>query len=66
MNVTKISKVDLIIEIAKYYGKTKGCRYFSEWASIGKDEGMQKGHLSSVTEMLSLVEPSFKIKFFCY
>ena len=25
---------------------------FSEWAQIGKDEGMEKGHASSVSEML--------------
>jgi len=36
---------------------------FSEWAIIGKDEGMQKGHSDSVKEMLLLVEPSLKSDF---
>jgi len=43
--------------------KLKAVDLFSEWASIGKDEGMQKGHLSSVTEMLSLVGPHLKSNF---
>ena len=43
--------------------KRKAVDLFSEWALIGKDEGMQKGHLSSVTEMLSLVSPRLKSNF---
>tara|TARA_B100000287_G_scaffold334884_1_gene320244 strand:+ start:319 stop:945 length:627 start_codon:yes stop_codon:yes gene_type:complete len=33
---------------------------FSEWAMMGKDEGMQKGHFNSVNEMLSIVDLSLK------
>jgi len=36
---------------------------FSEWAIIGKDEGMQKGHADSVKEMFLLVDPYLKSKF---
>ena len=45
---------------------------FSEWAMIGKDEGMQKGHFNSVNEMLSIVDSpdigsmSFIIKFLIF
>ncbi len=31
---------------------------FSEWAEIGKDEGMAKGHLSAVTQMLERALPT--------
>ena len=30
---------------------------FSEWATIGKDEGMEKGHSQAVTEMLDMTIP---------
>ena len=30
---------------------------FSEWATIGKDEGMEKGHSQAVTEMLDTAIP---------
>ncbi len=36
---------------------------FSEWAVIGKDEGMEKGHFNSVNEMLSIVDSSLKKEF---
>ena len=28
---------------------------FGEWAELGRDEGMEKGHQQSVDEMLSMV-----------
>lgn len=31
---------------------------FSEWAEIGKDEGMAKGHHSAVTQMLEIALPT--------
>lgn len=36
---------------------------FSEWASRGKDEGMQKGHTASVDAMLSLIDSYLKPKY---
>ena len=33
---------------------------FSQWALIGKDEGMEKGHAPSVKEMLELAIPRVK------
>lgn len=43
--------------------KRKAVDIFSEWANIGKDEGMEKGHSKSVTQMLSLVESHLKSKY---
>ena len=36
---------------------------FSEWALIGKDEGMEKGHAASVKAMLELVLPKLNSNF---
>jgi|TARA_B100001741_G_scaffold313464_1_gene319778 trans-aconitate methyltransferase len=43
--------------------RRKAVEIFSEWALIGKDEGMEKGHFNSVTEMLSLVSHHLKPNF---
>ena len=36
---------------------------FSEWALIGKDEGMERGHAASVKAMLELALPKVKSNF---
>ena len=36
---------------------------FSQWALMGKDEGMERGHAASVKEMLELALPLVKNDF---
>ena len=44
-------------------GKKAATDVFSEWALIGKDEGMEKGHAASVKAMLELVLPKLNSNF---
>ena len=37
--------------------------FFNEWAEIGKDEGMEKGHSDSVNFMFDQLSPKFKKPF---
>ena len=34
---------------------------FDQWAEIGKDEGMEKGHASSVNSMVEIIKRRTKI-----
>ena len=38
----------------------KATDVFSDWAKIGKDEGMEKGHYPSVSAMIELAMPHLK------
>ena len=44
-------------------GKRKATDVFSDWAKIGKDEGMERGHGPSVSAMLELALPKLRDDF---
>ena len=43
--------------------KKAATEVFSQWALIGKDEGMERGHAASVNAMLELALPKVKLEF---
>ena len=43
--------------------KKAATEVFSQWALIGKDEGMERGHAASVKAMLELALPKVKSDF---
>ena len=42
-------------------GKRPATEVFHDWALIGKDEGMEKGHAAAVSEMLSFISQQVEI-----
>ena len=42
-------------------GKRPATEVFHDWALIGKDEGMEKGHAAAVSEMLSFISQEVEI-----
>ena len=48
----------LMAFISRSMDKKAAVDVFSQWALIGKDEGMEKGHSSSVKAMLELALPN--------
>ena len=43
--------------------KKAATEVFSQWALIGKDEGMERGHAASVNAMLELALPKVESDF---
>ena len=53
---------DLLSEsLRNNHGQRPATDVFHDWALVGKDEGMERGHAASVSEMLSFISKQVEV-----